>query len=268
VRARLLFSPQPAKTPPPETADLQRLAHRLAHRFALLAALLLAACVPVPPPVMPPAQQQQSAGPRTDMRSAAATFAEVLDTMEPLVTAECLARAPGRRCDFLFVVDSRPGLPPNAFQTLDRDGRPVVGFTLSLLADARNADELAFILGHEAGHHIAGHIPRRAEQARSGALIAGALAALTGADDGTVQAIASIGGEVAARRFAPDFELEADRLGTVLAWQAGYDPERGAAFFSRIPDPGNAFLATHPPNAQRVETVRATLARLRAGGAI
>ncbi len=234
----------------------------------LLAALVLAACTPLPPTGGPTQRPMPPAGPPPDMRSAAASFAQVIDRMEPIVTAECRARPPARNCDFLFVVDTRPGLPPNAFQTVDRSGRPVVGFTLALIADARNADELAFILGHEAGHHIAGHIPRRAEQARSGALIAGALAALTGADEGTVRAVASIGGEVAARRFAPAFELEADRLGTLLAWRAGYDPERGAAFFARIPDPGNAFLATHPPNAQRMETVRATLARLRAGGRV
>jgi predicted Zn-dependent protease len=226
-------------------------------------AALLAACVPVPQAEAPPTRPQATTPP--DMRAAAATFAQVLRTMEPVVTAECRARAPQQNCDFLIVVDDRPGLAPNAFQTLDRSGRPVIGFTLSLIADARNADELAFILGHEAGHHIAGHIPRRAEQARSGALIAGALAALTGADDATVEAIASLGGEVVARRFAPAFELEADRYGTLLAWQSGYDPERGAAFFGRIPDPGNAFLASHPPNAQRIEVVRGTLAELRAG---
>ena len=232
-------------------------------RLALLLPLLLAACVVVQsPPSGPP---PQAVAPRLDAGTAAANFERVVNLMEPVASAECRARAPRRNCDFLIVVDTRPGLPPNAFQTLDETGRPVIGFTMSLLADARNADELAFIFGHEAGHHIAGHIPRLADEARTGAIIAGALAALTGADDRTVQRVAGLGGQIAARRFAPTFELEADEIGTVLAWRAGFDPERGAAFFSRIADPGNAFLATHPPNAQRIEVVRATLARLRAG---
>ncbi len=235
--------------------------------------LVLASCAPVamPPPGPPsgPVPGQGAAiAPRPDARVAAANFARVVETMEPVVTRECRRMAPRRNCDFIIVVDTRPGVPPNAFQTLDESGRPVIGFTAALLADARNTDELAFILGHEAGHHIAGHIPRRADQARTGAIIAGALAALTGADEDTITRVAGIGGEIAARRFAPAFELEADRLGTLLAWQAGFDPERGAAFFSRIPDPGNAFLATHPPNAQRIATVRATLERLRAGGSL
>ena len=239
-------------------------------RLPLILPLLLAACVVVgppptsgPPPSGPP--PAQSAAPQVSASAAVNTFERVVDRMEPVVSAECRARAPRSNCNFVVVVDTRPGLPPNAFQTLDRDGRPVIGFTMALLTDARNMDELAFIFGHEAGHHIAGHIPRRTEQARTGALIAGALAALTGADDRTVQQAAGIGGEIAARRFAPAFELEADEIGTVLAWRAGFDPERGAAFFARIPDPRNAFLATHPPNAQRIGVVRETLGQLRAG---
>ena len=42
---------------------------------------------------------------------------------------------------------------------------------------------------------------------------------------------------------------------------AGYDPVRGAAYFTRIPDPGNKFLGTHPPNASRIETVRQAVGR-------
>ena len=239
-------------------------------RIALLLPLLLAACVVVEPlPSGPPPQQApqaQAAAPRLNASAAAANFERVVERMEPIAAAECRARAPRRNCDFLIVVDTRPGLPPNAFQTLDETGRPVIGFTLSLLVDARNTDELAFIFGHEAGHHIAGHIPRMADEARTGAIIAGALASLTGADDRTIERVAGIGGQIAARRFAPTFELEADEIGTVLAWRGGFDPERGAAFFSRIPDPGNAFLATHPPNTQRIDVVRRTLSQLRAGG--
>ena len=37
---------------------------------------------------------------------------------------------------------------------------------------------------------------------------------------------------------------------------------RGAAFFSRISDPGNAFPGTHPPNQKRIETVGGVVARL------
>lgn len=97
----------------------------------------------------------------------------------------------------------------------------------------------------------------------AGAVILGVLTAASGGDQTAIQSAQDIGGTLGARRYAKDYELEADALGTILAWKAGYDPERGAAFFARIPDPGNRFLGTHPPNAQRIDTVRRTLASLR-----
>ena len=39
------------------------------------------------------------------------------------------------------------------------------------------------------------------------------------------------------------------------AHEAGYDPRIGALYFARIPDPGDRFLGTHPPNADRQRVV-------------
>jgi len=77
-----------------------------------------------------------------------------------------------------------------------------------------------------------------------------------------VRSAQELGAAVGARTYSKEFELEADRLGTIITKRAGYDPLRGAEFFTRIPDPGNRFLGTHPPNAQRIQTVRETAARL------
>jgi Zn-dependent protease with chaperone function len=231
-------------------------------RLALILAgfLALAGCA-VPVPVPAPTGSPPGAGFDPDL--AARNFVAVVQRVEPVAEAECRARSPQLDCDLQIVVDSRPGQPPNAFQTLDRRGRPVVGFTLALIADARNQDELAFILGHEAGHHIAGHIPRTVASAELGALVLGSLAEAAGRSPRDVQTAAEIGAAVGARRFSRAFELEADAIGTVIAARAGYDPIRGAAFFDRIPDPGDQFLGSHPPNAERIAVVRQTVAGLR-----
>ncbi len=231
--------------------------------FLFLAALLVGACVevvPTAPAAPPPADAGVS---RLDARTAARNFVAVVAAVEPVAERECRARAPQLDCDFRIVIDDRPGLPPNAFQTIDDSGRPVVGFTLALIAEARNQDELAFVLGHEAAHHIAGHIPRSRQSALAGALILGTLASLSGADTGGIDTAQNLGATVGARRFSKEFELEADRLGTVVAFRAGFDPARGAAFFDRTPDPGNQFLGTHPPNADRRAAVLDTLRTLR-----
>lgn len=231
-------------------------------RLPLLAVLLLAlgGCVasyPAPPALPPaPAGQVQPA------RAAAETFLTVLGRVEPVAESFCRQRSVSANCDFRIVVDDRPGQPPNAFQTLDRTGRPVIGFTLALIADARNPDELAFVLGHEAAHHIAGHIPKRNDQALSGALLAGVLAQASGLSPDEIRAAQNMGAEVAARSYSKEFELEADALGAEIAFAAGYDPVRGSGFFDRLPDPGDKFLGSHPPNAQRKALVVATVRRL------
>ena len=233
-------------------------------RLILLAVLALGACVETAPPISaPPAAMLPPAGPPIGAAAAEANFAAVVARMEPMIERECRIRRSAANCDFQIVVDARPGQPPNARQSLDRSGRPIIAFSTALIRDARNIDEIAFVMGHEAAHHIAGHIPRQKQSALTGAMIFGALTAASGADGEAIRNAQDIGGTIGARRFSKDFELEAVALGTVLTWNAGFDPERGAAFFARIPDPGNRFLGTHPPNAARIDTVRKTLVTLR-----
>jgi len=128
-----------------------------------------------------------------------------------------------------------------------------------VIADARNCDEIAFVTGHEAAHHIARHLAKQQQSAIGGAILGGIIAASVGLDVDTGQ---RVGGTVGARAYSKENELEADALGTVISKRAGYNPVRGAQFFTRIPDPGNRFLGTHPPNAQRIETVRRVNAQL------
>jgi len=193
---------------------------------------------------------------------AARSFVRVVNTLEPVAERECRARTTGVSCDFNIVVDDRPGQPANAFQTLDRNGRPVIAFTLALIEAARNEDELAFVMGHEAAHHVAGHIGRQQQNAVAGAVIFAGLATLSGGDASAVKNAQRLGAQVGARTYSKDFELEADALGTIITARAGFNPLKGAQFFARIPDPGDKFLGTHPPNASRLDVVRRTVAGL------
>ncbi len=236
-------------------------------RVGLALAVLagLAGCTMAPPPV-PMAPPSATQPPAPDFPTAARTFVQVVERVEPVAEGYCHEKRPDLNCDFRIVIDDRAGAPSNAFHTLDpQTGQPLIGFTLSLIADARNADELAFVLGHEAAHHIAGHIGRSRDTAMAGAVLLGTIAALGGADAGAIRSAQDIGASVGARTYSKDFELEADAIGTVIAWRSGYDPARGAGFFTRIPDPGDRFLGSHPPNGQRIQTVDATVAALRAG---
>ena len=233
--------------------------------IAALAAALLSACVEVAPAPTTSPPTGPAGGPvpdRVTAGDAVANFRAAISRVEPAAERLCLERTRNVDCDFLIRVDPNRAAPPNAFQSLGPGGRPVLTFTQALIADARNQDEIAFVIGHEAAHHIEGHIPRQRESASAGALVGGLIATVAGADGATVNQISRIGADVGARRFSRDHELEADALGTVITARAGYDPLRGAAFFARIPDPGDRFLGTHPPNAQRIEVVRRAVAGL------
>lgn len=238
-------------------------------RFAKLIplCLLLWACTPETPlaPLKPggpegvarPVSAAVEAGDK-----AAQTFLAVVATVEPVAERICRERRVAQSCNIRIVIDDRPGQPPNAFQTLDAFGRPVIGFTLSLIAQARNADELAFVLGHEAAHHIAGHLPKQQERVLSGALIAGVQAKAEGKSKAAVKAAEDQAAMATILTYSQDYELEADALGAEIAFRAGYDPILGAAFFDRLPEPGNGFRSTHPGNARRKAVVKATVKRL------
>ncbi|MEQ3624835.1 MAG: M48 family metallopeptidase [Celeribacter sp.] len=217
----------------------------------------IAACEVVPiVPTTPVAGGNSSVPPVTSPEIATRNFASVVSRVEPVAEQLCRSQTSNLNCDFRIVVDKTPNAAPNAFQTQDEQGRPIVAFTASLIADARNQDELAFILGHETAHHIEGHLVRTRNSAQTGALIGGVLATLGGGSDGLVQTASRLGAEYGVRRYSKAYELEADSLGTVIAYRAGYDPVNGAEYFARIPDPGDSFLSTHPGNAERVATVR------------
>ena len=234
---------------------------RPASWLVLIAAFAVSACdVPVPGGAAP-------SGPREapvvgDADAAARSFVRVARQMEPVVEADCRRRAPSLNCDFLILVDDRRGQPANAFQTLDDDGRPLIVFTLQLIREAANEDELALVLGHEAAHHIRNHLARQRETSELGAVVLGGLAAALGGNGSSVESAARVGATIGARSYSKEFELEADQLGTILTARAGYDPVRGAQFFNRIPDPGDRFLGTHPPNDDRIEIVERTAAGL------
>ncbi|WP_342078470.1 M48 family metallopeptidase [Yoonia sp. SS1-5] len=239
--------------------------------FPLAFLLAFAACDTVPVSTGPapspgpavPAIQPTAAGPKLSTRAALSNYRSVVRRIEPVAEQFCRQRAPRLNCDFRIVVDDRPGQPVNAYQTLDRNGRPIIAFTVPLIAEARSRDEIAFVMAHEAAHHIEGHIARQRQNAALGAVLLGGLAGALGTTSpDAINTAQQVGATVGARSYSKNFELEADALGTRIAAAAGYDPLRGAQFFFRIPDPGDKFLGTHPANADRLRTVQQVAASL------
>ncbi len=228
--------------------------------IALALTVLLAACdapsnsVSVPSEPLPQVK-------RTGSPQSLADFRAVAARVEPVAERACRRNTNGRNCDFRIIIDNRRELGSNAYQTYSKSGQPILGITPALIRDMRNRDEIAFVLGHEAAHHIAGHISQTQASATTGAILGSVLGSAVGLDASGVELATNIGGTVGARRFSKGFELEADAMGARIAEAAGYDAVRGVLYFMEAPDPGDRFLGSHPPNANRINTVRRAVGR-------
>lgn len=222
--------------------------------LALVAASLLAGCATVPTSVSGARGAAALAPLPSDQ--VAKMFIETVKQVEPVAEKTCRQISPERICDLRIVIDDRDGLPPNAYQTEDAMGRPVIVFTIAMLGEIQNADELAFVLGHEASHHILGHLDRQRYNAAVGAEVFGRLAGTIGTGvPSDVKSAQELGASIGARTYSKSYELEADGLGAQIVTIAGYNPLHGAEFFLRIPDPGDSFLGSHPSNAERIAAV-------------
>ncbi|CUH89175.1 TPR repeat-containing protein YfgC precursor [Phaeobacter sp. CECT 5382] len=226
--------------------------------------VLLAGCgvsLEVPPQssaVPAPAAQRVSGMAPVEARQA---FGEVTRRVEPVAERSCREMTTNLNCDFLIRIDPDRKAPPNAYQSLSKSGRPVITFTQSMLGQIANRDELAFVMSHEAAHHIRGHLARQQQNAVAGAVLLAGLASLAGGTAADISNAQDLGATVGARSYSKGFELEADELGTLITHKAGYRPSVGIQFFYRLPDPGDRFLGTHPANPDRVRVVQQAIDR-------
>ena len=230
----------------------------------------LAACVET---TTPPTQKKAPPKPVAakpavvrSSQSALSAFSRVTRRMEPVAERSCREvhrNAPAKFCDFIIKIDKNPKTPPNAMQSIAKDGRPVITFNINLMRTLRNDHEFAFIFGHEAGHQIGQHLSRGRGNVTAGAVLGGLIAGALGA---SVDSGAKLGSQIGFFSYAKEHELQADRIGTHIAYRGGYDPIIGARSFAGRGG-SNAFLSTHPPSQDRVNTVHQTAARIRASRA-
>lgn len=134
-----------------------------------------------------------------------------------------------------------------------------VGVTVGLLAMVQNDDQLAAVIGHEAGHVIAHHAAERVSQETTSKILLGiAGAAAGGTDFGKL--LKDHGGDAAKYGvllpFSRKQELEADRLGVDVMQRAGYRPREAVALWRNMEaldgGKGGGLESTHPSDAVRI----------------
>ena len=176
-----------------------------------------------------------------------------------------IARATGRTdLDWDFAVFDSP--EANAFVL--PNGK--VAVFRGLLASVRSDDELAAVMGHEAGHIVVRHAAERVSQQL--AIEAGVglaqllLSDRAGEHADEVAAALGMGAVYGViLPYSRKHELEADAVGVGLMRAAGHDPQAALSFWERRiaeaqgRDPPE-FLSTHPADRTRLAALRQAVA--------
>ncbi len=144
-----------------------------------------------------------------------------------------------------------------------------------LLQYLKNHDEMAAVVAHEMGHHIANHNEETHQNAAAGAAVSGILtavllgaAAANGAyytpsqqqqNQRTIEDMMKAGAHIGMLSYSKEQEREADLLATYLLSRSGYNLKKAQnimvvlAQFAGEKDPSHAaFLNTHPAGIERV----------------
>lgn len=169
----------------------------------------------------------------------------------------------------------------NAFATLGG----YIGINAGLVLTAKNEDEVAGVLSHEISHVTQKHMVRSVERAKKdqipillatiGMIVAAQAAGGKSANDAT--AAAAIGSQALMIQRQIDYtrsnESEADRIGIMTLYRAGYEPAALGDFFARMETSsrGNSggystpdYLRTHPVTADRISEARDRAQRISA----
>ena len=135
----------------------------------------------------------------------------------------------------------------------------------------RNEAELAFVLGHEAGHFRAQHTLRQWRRMKDTSAFLSAFQMLAyGYGMPNTAMLGSLGIYATIFKFSRDMEREADHIGFAAAVAQGYDPRAGADLWARMLREEqtakyashSTVFATHPATQERLDDVRAAAAAI------
>ncbi|MGE0192871.1 MAG: M48 family metalloprotease [Planctomycetota bacterium] len=143
--------------------------------------------------------------------------------------------------------------------------------TRGALLRAENEDEIAGILAHEIAHVSLKHaetIIVRGREAGSTAAAFGRILGAAGGNQGVLRSQAEMLGDVSGAMVASltrqgygyDAEYEADREGTLILYDAGYDARALRAYLSATENRPAGTWDTHPPSANRTAALDPVLA--------
>ena len=133
---------------------------------------------------------------------------------------------------------------------------------IGTITAASNEAELAGVMSHEMSHVYMQHSAKQMKQNTGPSILAGLGQILGSMIGGVGGAVASIGGQMVGGMWSMKYsradEAQADAVGAVIAYKAGYNPRSLAEFFQKLEAQGGSqpqFLSDHPNPGNRVAAV-------------
>lgn len=168
------------------------------------------------------------------------------------------AKIPGYRWEFNLIDD------PEQVNAWCMPGGKIAVYT-GLLPVTRDETGLAVVIGHEVAHALAEHGRERMSQTLltqlGGVALSVALADKAPAVQQGFMTAYGLGAQVGyILPYSRTHEYEADRIGLILAAQAGYDPRAAIGLWQRMNDQAKTrtpeLLATHPAPDSRIREIK------------
>ena len=133
---------------------------------------------------------------------------------------------------------------------------------------ASNEAELAAVMGHEMSHVYMQHSAKQQGKAQKTQEIAGLAGAILGATEkGVAGSLAQeglkFGTEGLILKYSRSDEAQADHVGAIILYKAGYNPQAMADFFRKLASQGSAgpqFLSDHPNPGNREQAIEKEIA--------
>jgi hypothetical protein len=145
-------------------------------------------------------------------------------------------------------------------------GGPIFINVGTILA-ADNEAQLAGVIAHEMSHVYMQHSAKMVRQNTVPSIIAGIGSILGQMIGGVGGALAQLGGQVTgglmSMRYSRGDEAQADAVGAIIMYKAGYDPRQLAVFFQKLEKEGSAgpqMLSDHPNPGNRYQAISSEIA--------
>lgn len=159
-------------------------------------------------------------------------------------------------------------VPQKEINAFALPGGPIF-VNLGTINAADNEAELVGVMAHEMSHIYMQHSMKAARSRSTPSALAGLLGGILGAYGGPIGSLASLGVQIGAgavlMKYSRQDEAQADAVGAIIMYKAGYNPQAMADFFRKLEQQGGGsggpqFLSDHPNPGNREAAIQKEIA--------